>query len=170
MTVWSERKEEYNQYPNSPINRRITARRKFLALLASLRSLQTVIVTTAFQLLGASLWGVFALGNWPGIGHKIIGFTALRITARRKFLALLASLRSLQTVIRAPIKITTKAVKIGARMTVWSERKEASNAKNLRRAVILLLIGEFGFCDQCPANFLMQRHPIKMRLIIGMLL
>ncbi len=21
--------------------------------------------------------GVFALGNWPGIGHKIIGFTAL---------------------------------------------------------------------------------------------
>ncbi|WP_375794124.1 GRP family sugar transporter, partial [Staphylococcus aureus] len=23
-------------------------------------------VTTAFQLLGASLWGVFALGNWPG--------------------------------------------------------------------------------------------------------
>ncbi len=22
-------------------------------------------ITTAFQLLGASLWGVFALGNWP---------------------------------------------------------------------------------------------------------
>ncbi|MBU5849112.1 ribose transporter RbsU, partial [Vibrio cholerae O1] len=34
---------------------------------------------------------------------------------------------------------------IGARMTVWSERKEASNAKNLRRAVVLLLIGEFGY-------------------------
>lgn len=72
-------------------------------------------VTTAFQLLGASLWGVFALGNWPGIGHKIIGFTALVV------------------------------ILIGARMTVWSERKEASNAKNLRRAVILLLIGEFGY-------------------------
>ena len=72
-------------------------------------------VTTAFQLLGASLWGVFALGNWPGIGYKIIGFTALII------------------------------ILIGARMTVWSERKEASNAKNLRRAVILLLIGEFGY-------------------------
>ncbi|HHM3390209.1 TPA: GRP family sugar transporter [Staphylococcus aureus] len=72
-------------------------------------------VTTAFQLLGASLWGVFALGNWPGIGHKIIGFTALVV------------------------------ILIGARMTVWSERKEASNAKNLRRAVVLLLIGEFGY-------------------------
>ncbi len=57
--------------------------------------------------------GVFALGNWPGIGHKIIGFTALVV------------------------------ILIGARMTVWSERKEASNAKNLRRAVVLLLIGEF---------------------------
>lgn len=43
--------------------------------------------------------GVFALGNWPGIGHKIIGFTALVV------------------------------ILIGARMTVWSERKEASNAK-----------------------------------------
>ncbi len=72
-------------------------------------------VTTAFQLLGASLSGVFALGNWPGIGHKIIGFTALVV------------------------------ILIGARMTVWSERKEASNAKNLRRAVVLLLIGEFGY-------------------------
>ncbi|RZI06755.1 ribose transporter RbsU, partial [Staphylococcus aureus] len=30
-------------------------------------------------------------------------------------------------------------------MTVWSERKEASNAKNLRRAVVLLFIGEFGY-------------------------
>ena len=57
----------------------------------------------------------FALGNWPGIGHKIIGFTALVV------------------------------ILIGACMTVWSERKEASNAKNLRRAVILLLIGEFGY-------------------------
>lgn len=28
---------------------------------------------------------------------------------------------------------------------LWSERKEASNAKNLRRAVVLLLIGEFGY-------------------------
>ncbi|MDN8926731.1 ribose transporter RbsU, partial [Staphylococcus aureus] len=36
-------------------------------------------VTTAIQLLGASLWGVFAFGNWPGIGHKYIGFTALDV-------------------------------------------------------------------------------------------
>ena len=54
--------------------------------------------------------GCLCIRNWPGIGHKIIGFTALVV------------------------------ILIGARMTVWSERKEASNAKNLRRAVILLLM------------------------------
>ena len=27
-------------------------------------------ITTAFQLLGASLWGVFALGDWPGMNAK----------------------------------------------------------------------------------------------------
>ncbi|MEJ7363380.1 GRP family sugar transporter, partial [Staphylococcus epidermidis] len=34
-------------------------------------------ITTAFQLLGASLWGVFALGNWPGVANKVVGFVAL---------------------------------------------------------------------------------------------
>ena len=33
-------------------------------------------ITTAFQLLGASLWGVFALGNWP-VANKVVGFVAL---------------------------------------------------------------------------------------------
>ncbi len=56
-------------------------------------------VTTAFQLLGASLWGVFALGNWPGIGHKIIGFTALVV------------------------------ILIGARMTVWVNAKKQVTPK-----------------------------------------
>lgn len=50
-------------------------------------------ITTAFQLLGASLWGVFALGNWPGIANKMIGFVALIV------------------------------ILVGARMTVWSEKK-----------------------------------------------
>ncbi|MGT2333645.1 GRP family sugar transporter [Staphylococcus aureus] len=49
-------------------------------------------VTTAFQLLGASLW-CLCIRKLPGIGHKIIGFTALVV------------------------------ILIGARMTVWSERK-----------------------------------------------
>lgn len=72
-------------------------------------------ITTAFQLLGASLWGVFALGDWPGILNKIIGFTALLV------------------------------ILVGAQMTVWSEKKEKQYARNLRKAVILLLIGEIGY-------------------------
>lgn len=72
-------------------------------------------VTTAFQLLGASLWGVFALGNWPGISHKIIGFSALIV------------------------------ILIGARMTVWSEKTEATSSNYLKKAVVILLIGEIGY-------------------------
>lgn len=72
-------------------------------------------ITTAFQLLGASLWGVIALGNWPGTNAKIIGGLALVL------------------------------IIIGASMTVWSEHKDASNSKKLREAVILLAIGEIGY-------------------------
>ena len=56
-------------------------------------------ITTAFQLLGASLWGVIALGDWPGVSHKIIGFIALFV------------------------------ILIGAWMTVWSENGQAANSK-----------------------------------------
>ena len=72
-------------------------------------------VTTAFQLLGASLWGVFALGNWPGVTNKIIGFLALVV------------------------------ILIGAWMTVWSEHPEATNKNLLRKAVVILIIGEIGY-------------------------
>lgn len=72
-------------------------------------------VTTAFQLLGASLWGVFALGNWPGVTNKIIGFLALVV------------------------------ILIGAWMTVWSENPEATNKNLLRKAVVILIIGEIGY-------------------------
>ncbi|RIM38904.1 ribose/proton symporter RbsU [Staphylococcus capitis] len=72
-------------------------------------------ITTAFQLLGASLWGVFALGNWPGLTNKMIGFVALIV------------------------------ILVGARMTVWSEKSEQEYSQNLRKAVVLLLIGEIGY-------------------------
>lgn len=72
-------------------------------------------ITTAFQLLGASLWGVFALGNWPGIANKMIGFVALIV------------------------------ILVGARMTVWSEKSEQEYSQNLRKAVVLLLFGEIGY-------------------------
>lgn len=85
---------------------------KAFALIGSSKAMP---ITTAFQLLGASLWGVFALGDWPGVTNKIIGFTALLV------------------------------ILIGARMTVWKETQESQYTKNLKRAVILLLIGEIGY-------------------------
>lgn len=72
-------------------------------------------VTTAFQLLGASLWGVVALGDWPTIIDKVVGFVALAV------------------------------IILGAWMTVWSEHKTKEDSKSLRKAVIVLLIGEIGY-------------------------
>lgn len=72
-------------------------------------------VTTAFQLLGASLWGVVALGDWPTMIDKVVGFVALAV------------------------------IILGAWMTVWSEHKTKEDSKSLRKAVIVLLIGEIGY-------------------------
>lgn len=72
-------------------------------------------VTTAFQLLGASLWGVFALGNWPGINSKIIGFIALAV------------------------------IILGAYLTVWQEHKNATDSGKMKKAVLMLLLGEIGY-------------------------
>lgn len=72
-------------------------------------------VTTAFQLLGASLWGVVALGDWPTMIDKIVGFVALAV------------------------------IIIGAWMTVWSEHATKKDSDSLRKAVIVLLIGEIGY-------------------------
>lgn len=85
---------------------------KAFGLVGSSRAMPII---TAFQLLGASLWGVFALGNWPGIANKMIGFVALIV------------------------------ILVGARMTVWSEKSEQEYSQNLRKAVVLLLIGEIGY-------------------------
>lgn len=72
-------------------------------------------ITTAFQLLGASLWGVIALGDWPTLVDKIIGFIALAV------------------------------IILGAWMTVWSEHKSEEGKGALKKAVIVLLIGEIGY-------------------------
>lgn len=72
-------------------------------------------ITTAFQLLGASLWGVFALGDWPGMMAKIIGGLALVV------------------------------IIVGAYLTVWSEDRTSADAGKLKKAVIILLIGEIGY-------------------------
>lgn len=72
-------------------------------------------VTTAFQLLGASLWSVFFLGNWPGATAKLLGAFALVL------------------------------IIIGAKMTVWSETESAESAGIMKKAVLLLAVGEIGY-------------------------
>lgn len=72
-------------------------------------------ITTAFQLLGASLWGVFALGDWPGVGAKLLGGFALVL------------------------------IILGAWMTVWTEEKTQEKASILKKAVLLLAVGEIGY-------------------------
>ena len=72
-------------------------------------------VTTAFKLLGASLWGVFFLGNWPGATAKLLGAFALVL------------------------------IMIGAKMTVWSETESAESAGIMKKAVLLLAVGEIGY-------------------------
>ncbi|WP_313631126.1 ribose/proton symporter RbsU [Enterococcus devriesei] len=72
-------------------------------------------ITTAFQLLGASLWGVFALGNWPGMSAKLLGGLALIL------------------------------IILGAWMTVWTEEKTQEKASILKKAVLLLAVGEIGY-------------------------
>lgn len=75
----------------------------------------TMPITTAFQLLGASLWGVFYLGNWPGVTAKIIGAIALVV------------------------------IILGAYLSVWTEKKTTENSSLVRKATIALAIGEIGF-------------------------
>lgn len=72
-------------------------------------------ITTAFQLLGASLWGVFYLGDWPTTTAKTIGFIALAV------------------------------IILGAWMTAWSEKKTPENKSALTKAVALLAVGEIGY-------------------------
>ena len=72
-------------------------------------------ITTAFQLLGASLWGVFALGDWPGMNAKLLGGLALVL------------------------------IILGAWMTVWTEEKTQEKDNVLKKAVLLLAVGEIGY-------------------------
>lgn len=72
-------------------------------------------ITTALQLIATALWGVFALGDWAGTTSRIIGFIALIV------------------------------IIIGATMTAWQEHPDKQGSKDLRNAVVLLLIGVIGY-------------------------
>lgn len=79
-------------------------------------------ITTAFQLLGASLWGVIALGDWPSAMDKIIGALALVL------------------------------IILGAWMTVWSEHKNTEHQAHLQKAVLILAVGEIGYWAYSAAS------------------
>jgi putative ribose uptake protein len=85
---------------------------KSFAMIGSSRAMP---ITTAFQLLGASLWGVIALGNWPGMMAKVLGGLALIL------------------------------IIIGASLTVWSEHKSRESSKLLFKVVLWLAVGEIGY-------------------------
>ncbi|WP_413627317.1 GRP family sugar transporter [Fructilactobacillus vespulae] len=73
-------------------------------------------ITTAFQLILTSLWGVFILGNWGGMLGKLIGLLALVV------------------------------IIIGATFTAWTENQSSKNDKVfLKKAIILQLIGALGY-------------------------
>lgn len=72
-------------------------------------------ITTAFQLLGASLWGVFALGDWPSVEAKVAGGFGLVL------------------------------IMIGAYLTSWKEKKTSDGKKQIKKVVALLAIGEIGY-------------------------
>ncbi|AQP53362.1 ribose transporter RbsU [Vagococcus penaei] len=99
-------------------------------------------VTTAFQLLGASLWGMIHLGDWPTVTEKVIGILALVL------------------------------IIIGAKLTVWSEQKDVEDAKIMRKAVIYLAIGEIGYWAYSAAPQEAKLNGIEAFLpqAIGMLL
>ena len=99
-------------------------------------------ITTAFQLLGASLWGVFALGNWPGTTAKILGGLALIL------------------------------IILGAWMTVWTEKKTKENSSLLKKAVLLLAVGEIGYWaySAAPQATTIDGMPAFLPQAMGMVL
>ena len=98
-------------------------------------------ITTAFQLLGASLWGVFALGNWPGIANKMIGFVALIV------------------------------ILVGARMTVWSEKVNKSIVKILEKQwfyylLVKLILGLFSCTTSYRYRWIKSILPQAIGMVI----
>lgn len=78
-------------------------------------------VTTAFQLMGASLWGVLFLGNWPSTSERMIGGIALAL------------------------------IILGATLTVWMEKKNQESTSVMKKAILILAIGEIGYLTYSAA-------------------
>lgn len=71
-------------------------------------------ITTAYQLIVTDLWGVIALGNWPALSHKLIGIFCLLL------------------------------IIIGAAMTSWTQNRNPSDTKSLKKAIVLITVAAIG--------------------------
>ncbi|MGR3741816.1 ribose/proton symporter RbsU [Companilactobacillus sp. DQM5] len=77
---------------------------------------RTMPITTGFQLVGASLFGVLFKGNWAGSQSKLIGFSAIIL------------------------------IIVGVYLTAWKESKKSDSTNNVvTTGILLLLIGELGY-------------------------
>lgn len=76
---------------------------------------RTMPITTGFQLVGASLFGVFVKGDWSSSQSKIIGFSAIAL------------------------------IIIGVYLTAWSEKKISSVNGGMMKGISMLLVGEIGY-------------------------
>ncbi|WP_395320050.1 GRP family sugar transporter [Fructilactobacillus frigidiflavus] len=70
---------------------------------------------TGIQLVVNCLWGVIALGNWPTLRDKLLGFSALII------------------------------ITIGTYLTIWSKHPKKSSVKTMRIAILLQILGSLGY-------------------------
>lgn len=72
-------------------------------------------ISTALQLIVTSLWGVLALGDGPSSFDKTVGSLALIL------------------------------IICGAWLTVWTENKSHEDKQTLKKAILLLVIGQVGY-------------------------
>lgn len=71
--------------------------------------------------MGASLWGVLFLGNWPSTSERILGGMALIL------------------------------IIIGATLTVWMEKRNQESTNIMKKAILILALGEIGYLTYSAA-------------------
>lgn len=76
---------------------------------------RTMPISTGFQLIGASLWGVLVLGEWSSPSAKLIGFFSILL------------------------------IIIGVYLTTYGENKTKESGSSAVKGVILVLLAEVGY-------------------------
>ncbi|GEO57211.1 ribose/proton symporter RbsU [Companilactobacillus bobalius] len=76
---------------------------------------KTMPVSTGFQLIGTSLWGVVVLGEWPSVTAKLIGFFSIVL------------------------------IIIGVYLTTYSEKKVTESESSVVKGISLVLIATIGY-------------------------